>query len=118
MVAVSLKNISKKVNLGVREFVDEYILENGNRIYVLGDGRLINLVAAEGHPASVMDMSFSVQALMAEHTTQNDLEISVHTVPKKIDELVAKLKLDSMGISIDTLTSKQTKYLASWQEGT
>ena len=114
----SLKNISKKVNLGVREFVDEYILENGNRIYVLGDGRLINLVAAEGHPASVMDMSFSVQALMAEHTTQNDLEISVHTVPKKIDELVAKLKLDSMGISIDTLTSKQTKYLASWQEGT
>ena len=114
----SLKNISKKVNLGVRDFVDEYILQNGNRIYVLGDGRLINLVAAEGHPASVMDMSFSVQSLMAEFTTQNDLDISVHTVPKKIDELVAKLKLDSMGISIDTLTSKQTKYLASWQEGT
>mgnify|MGYP006104988783 FL=1 len=114
----SLKNISKEINMGVRDFVDEYILENGNRIYVLGDGRLINLVAAEGHPASVMDMSFSVQALMAEYTIKNYLQIAVNSVPKKIDELVAKLKLDSMGISIDSLTSKQTNYLASWQEGT
>ncbi|MDP6577846.1 MAG: adenosylhomocysteinase [Candidatus Marinimicrobia bacterium] len=114
----SLKEISGEVNEGVRDYVDEYILKNGNRVYLLGEGRLINLVAAEGHPASVMDMSFSVQALMAEYTVKNDLEVSVHQVPREIDELVAGLKLESMGIEIDTLSDKQKTYLESWEEGT
>ena len=114
----SLKEISESVNEGVRDYVDEYILKNGNRIYLLGKGRLINLVAAEGHPASVMDMSFSVQALMAEYTVKNDLGVSVHKVPREIDELVAALKLEAMGIEIDTLTDKQKHYLESWEEGT
>jgi len=114
----SLKEISESVNEGVRDYVDEYILKNGNRVYLLGKGRLINLVAAEGHPASVMDMSFSVQALMAEYTVKNDLGVSVHKVPREIDELVAELKLEAMGIEIDTLTDKQKNYLESWEEGT
>ena len=114
----SLKVISNSINIGVREYVDEYILDNGNRIYLLGEGRLINLVAAEGHPASVMDMSFSVQALMAEYTVKNELEVKVHKVPRSIDELVASLKLNSMGINIDKLTQKQKNYLESWDEGT
>lgn len=114
----SLKEISGEVNEGVRDYVDEYILKNGNRVYLLGKGRLINLVAAEGHPASVMDMSFSVQALMAEYTVKNDFEVSVHKVPREIDELVAALKLESMGIEIDTLSDKQKTYLESWEEGT
>lgn len=114
----SLKVISTSINIGVREYVDEYILDNGNRIYLLGEGRLINLVAAEGHPASVMDMSFSVQALMAEYTVKNELEVKVHKVPRSIDELVASLKLNSMGINIDKLTQKQKNYLESWDEGT
>jgi adenosylhomocysteinase len=114
----SLKEISGEVNEGVRDYVDEYILKNGNRVYLLGEGRLINLVAAEGHPASVMDMSFSVQALMAEYTVKNDLGVSVHKVPREIDELVAALKLESMGIEIDTLSDKQKTYLESWEEGT
>ena len=114
----SLKEISGEVNEGVRDYVDEYILKNGNRVYLLGKGRLINLVAAEGHPASVMDMSFSVQALMAEYTVKNDLEVLVHKVPREIDELVAALKLESMGIEIDTLSDKQKTYLESWEEGT
>ena len=114
----SLKVISNSINIGVREYVDEYILDNGNRIYLLGEGRLINLVAAEGHPASVMDMSFSVQALMAEYTVKNEIEVKVHKVPRSIDELVASLKLNSMGINIDKLTQKQKNYLESWDEGT
>ena len=114
----SLKEIAGDVNEGVRDYVDEYILKNGNRVYLLGEGRLINLVAAEGHPASVMDMSFSVQALMAEYTVKNNFEVSVHKVPREIDELVAALKLESMGIEIDTLSDKQKTYLESWEEGT
>ena len=114
----SLKEISGEVNEGVRDYVDEYILKNGNRVYLLGEGRLINLVAAEGHPASVMDMSFSVQALMAEYTVKNNPEVLVHKVPREIDELVAALKLESMGIEIDTLSDKQKTYLESWEEGT
>jgi adenosylhomocysteinase len=114
----SLAAISSTVNSDVRDYVDEYVLENGNRIYLLGQGRLINLVAAEGHPASVMDMSFSVQALMAEHTVKNDLEVAVHKVPREIDESVASLKLSTMGIEIDDLTPKQKQYLESWEEGT
>ncbi|MEE2877111.1 MAG: adenosylhomocysteinase [Candidatus Neomarinimicrobiota bacterium] len=114
----SLAAISITVNPGVRDYVDEYVLENGNHIHLLGEGRLINLVAAEGHPASVMDMSFSVQALMAEYTVKNHLEVAVHKVPREIDESVASLKLSTMGIEIDNLTPSQKQYLESWEEGT
>lgn len=104
----------------VREFVDEYVLEDGRRIFLLGEGRLINLAAAEGHPASVMDMSFANQALTAEYITKEgrNLEAKVYPVPKEIDEMVARLKLESMDINIDTLTPKQEEYLKSWQLGT
>jgi adenosylhomocysteinase len=104
----------------VREFVDEYALKSGNRIAVLGEGRLINLAAAEGHPSSVMDMSFANQALSAEYVVKNGktLEKQVYPVPDEIDREIARLKLKSMGVRIDKLTSKQEKYLASWEEGT
>jgi adenosylhomocysteinase len=103
-----------------REFVDEYTLRNGRKIYLLGEGRLINLAAAEGHPAVVMDMSFADQALSAEYVAKNakKLEPKVYPVPADIDQNVAKLKLQSLGVSIDTLTREQAKYLASWSEGT
>jgi adenosylhomocysteinase len=104
----------------VREFVDEYTLEDGRRIYLLGEGRLINLAAAEGHPAAVMDMSFANQALCAEYMAKNaaSLERKVYAVPKDIDENIAMLKLSAMGVTIDTLTEEQVKYLASWEMGT
>ena len=104
----------------LRNFVEEYTLASGRRIYLLGEGRLINLASAEGHPASVMDMSFANQALSAEYIVKKhkELEHAVYSVPKHIDENIAKLKLDSMGIKIDTLTAKQEKYLSSWEEGT
>jgi adenosylhomocysteinase len=104
----------------IRDFVEEFVLPNGNRIYLLGEGRLINLAAAEGHPASVMDMSFANQALCAEYMYKNakELQPKVYPVPKDIDQRIAKLKLDTMGIKIDTLTPEQVKYLESWQEGT
>lgn len=104
----------------IRTFVDEYTLHNGRHLYLLGDGRLINLVAAEGHPASVMDMSFANQALCLEYLIANKgkLEPRVYTVPEDIDNQVALLKLRSMGITIDTLTLEQKKYLTSWEEGT
>ena len=103
-----------------RNFVDEYALKDGRRINLLGEGRLINLAAAEGHPASVMDMSFSNQALCLEYIVKNheSLENKVHTVPAELDKRVAKLKLESMGIKIDRLTPEQEEYLASWSEGT
>jgi adenosylhomocysteinase len=103
-----------------REFVDEYTLRNGRKIYVLGEGRLINLAAAEGHPAVVMDMSFADQALSAEHLVKNakKLEAKVYPVPAAIDQNVAQLKLRSLGITIDRLTRAQEEYLASWSEGT
>ena len=103
-----------------REFVDEYTLANGNRIAVLGEGRLINLAAAEGHPSSVMDMSFANQALSAEHMVKNgkSLEKKVYPVPEEIDREIARLKLKSMGVRIDTLTAAQEKYMNSWEEGT
>ena len=115
-----LKKLAKKVNPEVRDFVDEYILENGHRIRLLAGGRLINLAAAEGHPASVMDMSFSTQALASEFCIQNKgkLKPKVYYVPKEIEDWVATLKLKSMGISIDKLTAEQEKYLSSWSEGT
>jgi adenosylhomocysteinase len=103
-----------------RNFVDEYSLKDGRRINLLGEGRLINLAAAEGHPASVMDMSFADQALSLEYMVKNyaSLEKKVHTVPAELDKRVAKLKLESLGIKIDRLTSEQEEYLASWSEGT
>jgi len=114
-----LKKISKKIRQ-IREFVVEYILEDGKSIYVLGDGRLINLAAAEGHPSAVMDMSFANQALSVLYINENyeKLEKNVYDVPTDIDEEIAKLKLKSMGIKIDTLTKEQKKYLNSWEEGT
>jgi adenosylhomocysteinase len=103
-----------------RNFVDEYTMKDGRRINLLGEGRLINLAAAEGHPASVMDMSFADQALSCEYMVKNhaSLENKVYTVPVDLDKRVAKLKLESLGIKIDRLTSEQEEYLASWSEGT
>ena len=104
----------------VKPFVEEYSLRNGKKVYVLGEGRLINLAAAEGHPASVMDMSFANQALSAEYIVKNfkKLENTVYSVPKAIDQDIARLKLASMGIRIDQLSSEQQKYLSSWDQGT
>ena len=103
-----------------REFVDEYSLKDGRKIYLLGEGRLINLAAAEGHPASVMDMSFANQALSLEYLVKNhkSLEHKVFPVPEELDKKVARLKLESMGIKIDRLTPEQEEYLASWSGGT
>ncbi len=103
----------------VRPFVDEYKV-NGRSIYLLGEGRLINLAAAEGHPASVMDMSFANQALGAEYMVQNakSLTPSVLTIPQDIDQEIARLKLETLGVKIDTLTPEQEEYLSQWQEGT
>ena len=103
-----------------RNFVEEFSLRDGRKINLLGEGRLINLAAAEGHPASVMDMSFADQALSLEYLVKNhaSLEKQVYKVPEELDKRVAKLKLESMGIKIDRLTSEQEEYLASWSEGT
>jgi adenosylhomocysteinase len=104
----------------LRQFVDEFQLSDGRRIYLVADGRLVNLAAAEGHPAQVMDMSFANQALSAEYMVANaaSLERSVYPVPEEIDKEIARLKLATMGIAIDELTEEQAKYLASWDEGT
>ena len=104
----------------IRAFIDEYTLSNNRHLYLLGEGRLINLAAAEGHPASVMDMSFANQALCLEYIVKNrgKLQPRVYPVPEEIDKQVARLKLSSMGINIDSLTPEQQEYLTSWQEGT
>ena len=104
----------------VRDFVDEYAMPDGRKVFILGEGRLINLTSAEGHPASVMDMSFANQALSAEYMNKNakTLEQSVYGVPQEIDTEIARLKLEALGVHIDTLTEEQERYLASWQEGT
>jgi adenosylhomocysteinase len=104
----------------VRPSVQEYRLGDGRRLYLLGEGRLINLAGAEGHPAAVMDMSFANQALCAEYIAKNatQLEHKVYDVPEEIDSEVARLKLHAMGIAIDTLTDEQRRYLSSWEEGT
>jgi adenosylhomocysteinase len=104
----------------VRPFVEEFKLGDGRKIFVLGEGRLINLAAAEGHPASVMDMSFANQALCSEHVVNNQgkLQPEVYPVPHEIDAEIARLKLAAMGIAIDTLTAEQEKYLTSWESGT
>jgi len=115
----ALKKLSKK-RRAIREFVEEYTLKDGRRINLLGEGRLINLAAAEGHPSSVMDMSFANQALSAEYIMERggELERDVYPVPEEIDRNIAKLKLAAMGIKIDRLTKEQLKYLASWEMGT
>ena len=114
---LKLLSKSKKV---IRDFVEEHTLKDGRRIYLLGEGRLINLAAAEGHPASVMDMSFANQALSAEYMANNykKLKKQVYSVPEKIDKNIARLKLKSLGVKIDVLTPQQKKYLASWEMGT
>jgi adenosylhomocysteinase len=104
----------------VREYVQEYRLRDGRRLHVLGEGRLINLAAAEGHPAAVMDMSFANQALALEHLAKHhsELEPRVYDVPQEIDAEVARLKLTALGVSIDELTDEQRRYISSWEEGT
>jgi len=103
-----------------RPYVDEYAMKDGRKLYLLGEGRLINLAAAEGHPAAVMDMSFANQALSVEYLVKNASELSpqVYPVPEPIDRQVAKLKLETMGVQVDKLTPEQEQYLASWEEGT
>ena len=116
----SLKKMAKKVEKNVRNFVDAYVLPGGRRIYLIGEGRLVNLAAAEGHPASVMDMSFATQALASEWAVKNRKKLTpqVYEVPTAVENWVAKLKLASMGIKIDSLTKEQQKYLSSWSHGT
>jgi adenosylhomocysteinase len=115
----ALETMAKEKRL-VRPFVEEFALKDGRSIHVLGEGRLINLAAAEGHPASVMDMSFANQALSAEYMAKNadKLGKQVYSVPAEIDAEIARIKLDAMGIKIDKLTPEQEKYLNSWEEGT
>lgn len=115
----ALRKLSKKRKV-IREFVEEYTLKDGRRINLLGEGRLINLASAEGHPSSVMDMSFANQALSAEYMVERseELEKCVYPVPENIDREIARLKLNAMGIKIDKLTGEQRKYLASWEMGT
>ena len=116
----ALKAISKGEPKLVRPFVEQYETADGRKINLLAEGRLINLSAAEGHPASVMDMSFANQALAAEYMLKNadKLEKKVYGVPPEIDREIARLKLHAMGVTIDTLSPEQVKYLGSWQEGT
>jgi adenosylhomocysteinase len=118
-------NISALRSLAVdtreaRQYVDEFTLEDGRRLYLLAQGRLVNISAAEGHPAIVMDMSFANQALATEYAVQHaaSLDNKVYPVPVAIDEEIARLKLETMGVTIDQLTEEQAKYLASWDEGT
>jgi adenosylhomocysteinase len=122
-VELGLDDLAKQagtINKSVRSFVDEYVMKDGRKLYVLGEGRLINLAAAHGHPASVMDMSFAAQALATEWSVSQKGKLShkVYNVPKAVDQWVASLKLQTMGIAIDTLTEEQTKYLSSWEMGT
>ena len=118
----ALRRLARRVQKDVRPGVDGYQLRNGRTLYVIGEGRLVNLAAAEGHPAAVMDMSFATQALSAEWAVRcsrnGGLAVQVHDVPKEIEDVVATLKLESMGIKIDRLTAEQREYLTSWGEGT
>jgi adenosylhomocysteinase len=117
---VALKEMSEEP-VTVRPFVEEYRIKEGrNRVIVLGEGRLINLAAAEGHPASVMDMSFANQALAVEYLVKNrgTLSAGVHVLPTEVDTEIASLKLKSLGVTIDSLTPEQVEYLSSWETGT
>jgi adenosylhomocysteinase len=121
-VEIDIKALEEmaKQKLKIRDFVDEYILKDGRKLYLLADGRLVNLAAAEGHPSEVMDMSFANQALAVEYLLKNSkrLKAKVYNVPKEIDFSIAKLKLDVMGIKIDTMTKEQERYVKGWSEGT
>jgi adenosylhomocysteinase len=116
----ALKEEAQAVNANVRSHVDEYKLRSGRRLYVIGQGRLVNLAAAEGHPSSVMDMSFATQALTTEYCVKNKgkLKPAVHPVPAEVEEFVARHKLSSMGIEIDELTAEQKRYMNGWEQGT
>ena len=113
-----LEDMAVEKHENVRNFVDEYVMPDGRRIYLLANGRLINLAAAEGHPASVMDMSFATQALTTEYMVTHKMPVAVHDVPKEIEDWIAITKLKTMGIEIDQLTDEQKQYLASWEMGT
>ncbi len=117
ITAIENMSVSKRT---VRDFVEEYTLTDGRKVFLLAEGRLLNLAAAEGHPAVVMDMSFANQALGAEYIVKNaaQMENKVYLLPSELDQEIARLKLDSMGIDIDVLTEEQVKYLSSWQSGT
>jgi adenosylhomocysteinase len=114
-----LERLTKKRKV-IRPNTEEFELKNGKKIYLLAEGRLVNLASAEGHPSEVMDMSFSDQALTCKYIVENyrNLEPKVYDVPSEIGNKIAKLKLESMGINIDELTEEQKKYMASWKEGT
>ncbi len=115
----SLRKEAKSVR-SARAFVEGYALPGGKEIFILAEGRLINLAAAEGHPAAVMDMSFANQALGIEYllTHAKELKPNVYPIPKALDEEIARLKLEALGVRVDTLTPEQVAYLASWQQGT
>ena len=116
----ALGALAKTFKAGVRPNVDRYELKDGRSVFVLGEGRLVNLACAEGHPAAVMDMSFATQALMAEWCVKNrpKLKVAVNDVPLEVEEWISKIKLESMGVRIDELTPEQKKYLEGWEEGT
>lgn len=115
-----LAKITKTIKRNIRPNVDEHLLRNGRSLFVLAQGRLVNLACAEGHPATVMDMSFATQSLVAEHVVKNHTKLTpqVYAVPKEIEDWIARLKLVTLGIRIDKLTPRQKKYLSSWTEGT
>jgi adenosylhomocysteinase len=114
----ALEKLSRKKNMQVRQYVDEYVLPDRKRIFLLAEGRLINLAAAEGHPASVMDMSFATQALTTEFALKEKKSPGVYLVPKEVEDYISTLKLKTMGIEIDQLTEEQKEYLSSWEMGT
>jgi len=116
----ALASLAKQRKKGVRDNVDQYVLKDGRSVYLVGEGRLVNLAAAEGHPAAVMDMSFSTQALMAEWCAKNrsSLRVEVISVPREVEQWIARIKLQTMGLSIDDLTKEQKRYLEGWEEGT
>ncbi|MEK7140379.1 MAG: adenosylhomocysteinase, partial [Patescibacteria group bacterium] len=116
---IALKKITKTRKV-LRDFVESYELKNGRTVFVLAGGRLVNLSSAEGHPASVMDMSFANQALAVEFILKNKRQLSnaVHILPEALDKKIAALKLRSLGVKIDTLTERQKKYMSGWREGT
>jgi adenosylhomocysteinase len=102
----------------MRENVEKYALKNGKEVYLLAEGRLVNLAAAEGHPSEVMDMSFANQALAVKYLNQNKLTAGIYKIPREIDEMIARLKLKTMDIAIDELSERQKQYISSWEEGT
>ncbi|HEX3281292.1 MAG TPA: adenosylhomocysteinase, partial [Pyrinomonadaceae bacterium] len=121
-IEIDMKGLekAKKSKRRIRHQLDEYVLPSGKKIYIAGEGRLVNLAAAEGHPAEVMDMSFANQALSVEYLVKNKGQLSpgVHLLPPEVDTEIASLKLKALGLSIDTLTAEQLEYISSWETGT